>query len=820
MDIAFAGEHLLPGKVGQFFIVLSFCAALLASLSYFFSTKPSEDKATWTTIGRWATRINFLAILGAGSCLFYIIYHHLFEYHYAWAHSSKALPVYYIISCFWEGQEGSFWLWAFWQGILANILVFRARTWEGPVLAVVMLSQAVIGTMLLGVSIGDLRIGSSPFILLRDAVNLKNMAPVIFADAANYANYLNFIQDGNGLNPLLQNYWMVIHPPTLFLGFASMVVPFAYAISGLWQRRYKEWIKPVMPWALFAVMVLGTGIIMGSFWAYEALNFGGFWNWDPVENASIIPWIILIAAVHVLIAYKNSGHSYFTATLLVLLSFILVLYASFLTRSGVLGEASVHSFTDLGMSWQLIAYVTIFAVLAVVVVAMRWKEIPFTRNDEETYSREFWLFIGSLLLLVSCIQIIAVTSVPVINAIFGTEMVTPNAVEIYNKFQSLIAAFIALVSGFAQFFKYKRTDMRRFFVSLGIAVVTAALFTGAIVWITELYTNIPFIFLAFCSVFTIVCNGRVLGDALQGKWKLSGSAVAHIGFGMLLLGALIAASKNKVISLNNSGMIPVKDFEKSNTPGENIILYQKEPKQMDKYTVTYLSDTTIFPNTFYKVNYKVIDAQGKITEEFNLYPNAQQNDEMGLIASPDTRHYTTFDIYTHATAAPQLGPADDGHGHDEAENAYLEPETFEVKIGDTVRTGTNTLIIRSLVRNPPIANIPLGKDDVAAGLAIDVLTGGKSYSVMPIYLLKSGAQPMDFGKKVEEAGLMLRFPKINPDKNNFELMVYRKKESEKKWIVMKAIVFPFINLFWGGTIVMVTGFLISIFRRNKEAGRT
>jgi cytochrome c-type biogenesis protein CcmF len=264
-------------------------------------------------------------------------------------------------------------------------------------------------------------------------------------------------------------------------------------------------------------------------------------------------------------------------------------------------------------------------------------------------------------------------------------------------------------------------------------------------------------------------------------------------------------------------MIPVKDFEKSNKPGENIILYQNEPKQMDKYMVTYLNDTTIYPNTFYKVNYKLLDKDGKVKEEFNLYPNAQQNEKMGLVASPDTKHYLTFDIYTHATAAPQLDPPGE-HGHDE-EEAYLEPEHYEVRAGDTVKIDGGIIIVRSLMRNAPIANIPLGKDDISVGLRLNVQANGKSYEVMPVYLLKSGNQPLDFGKKVDEAGLMLRFPKINPDKDNFELMVYRKKEAEKKWIVMKAIVFPYINLFWGGTIIMVAGFLISIFRRNRELRR-
>ncbi len=197
---------------------------------------------------------------------------------------------------------------------------------------------------------------------------------------------------------------------------------------------------------------------MGSFWAYEALNFGGFWAWDPVENASIIPWLTLIAGVHVVLAYKHSGHSYFTATFLALISFVLVLYASFLTRSGVLGETSVHSFTDLGMFWHLVIYIIAFAVLAIGILIVRWKELPITQKDEETYSREFWLFIGALILTVSCIQVIATTSIPVFNAVFGTKVAPPlDEIQHYNKWQTPFAVFVALISGFTQFLKYRNS---------------------------------------------------------------------------------------------------------------------------------------------------------------------------------------------------------------------------------------------------------------------------------------------------------------------------------------------------------------------------
>src|SRR5690606_1321124 len=133
-----------------------------------------------------------------------------------------------------EGQEGSFWLWSFWQAFLGLILIWKAKSWENGVMVTVALSQTFLASMLLGVELLGARIGSSPFILLRDAKDLQEMVP-IFKDPEIFKNYLTYITDGNGLNPLLQNYWMVIHPPTLFLGFASMIVPFAYGIAALWQ---------------------------------------------------------------------------------------------------------------------------------------------------------------------------------------------------------------------------------------------------------------------------------------------------------------------------------------------------------------------------------------------------------------------------------------------------------------------------------------------------------------------------------------------------------------------------------------------------------
>lgn len=817
MDVNYVGEHLLPGKIGQFFVILSFGAALFSLISYFFATREPEVKS-WKILGRIGFWTNLVSVVAIGTILFYLIYNHYFEYHYVWAHSSMSLPTHYIISSFWEGQEGSFWLWMFWQVVLGSILVFKAKSWEAPVMTFLMLCQVFLGSMLLGVEIFGSRIGSSPFILLRDAMQ----APVF-----SRPDYLSMIVDGTGLNPLLQNYWMVIHPPTLFLGFASMIVPFAYAAAGLWTKRYKEWMKPGLPWALFAVMILGAGIIMGSFWAYEALNFGGFWAWDPVENVSIIPWLTLIAAVHVMLAYRNSGHGFFTATFLTMISFVLVIYASYLTRSGVLGETSVHSFTSLGMSGQLIIFNLTYLVLMIVMLAWRKKEMPSSQKEEDIYSREFWLFIGGLVLTVACIQMIATTSIPVFNALFGTKVAPPiDPIPHYNKWQGAFAVVVMLVTGFTQFLKYKRTEARKFWASTIASFIFAIVLSAIIVYFTKTYGNVMYILLTLTAVFCLLANMRVLGDALKGKWRLAGSAVAHIGFALLLLGALIAAATNEVISINESRYIQVQNFgqdgDKFSDPGENLFLTEGEPEQMGDYRITYVGDSVAPPNVFYKILYERIDEEtGNVRESFVLRPFAQHNPEMGgLIGTPDTRHYLTHDIYTLITAAAAESqiqaenlPAEEQTGYED----YDEPATYQVSIGDTLRYRNGFYVIEGINRDAQLNNIPKGEGDIIVGLKIKVVAADETeYNVEPIFLIKDG-HSYDFNKDVAEQGLRFRFTNILPKEDKLEIMLYQKPLPEKKWIVFKAIKFPYINFFWAGTIIMTIGFIMAIYRRLKDA---
>src|SRR5690606_1187689 len=182
------------------------------------------------------------------------------------------------------------------------------------------------------------------------------------------------------------------------------------------------------------------------------------WAWDPVENASLVPWLTLVAGIHTLLAFKHTGQALKSTFFFFFISFVLILYSTFLTRSGVLGETSVHSFTDLGMSGQLLVYMAVFTFPAFFMLIARRKEIPDVKREESTYSREFWLFVGALVLLIAAIQVTFTTSIPVWNKLFNLNMAPPlEPVFHYNKIQIWVAIVVGLLTAIVQFLKYKDT---------------------------------------------------------------------------------------------------------------------------------------------------------------------------------------------------------------------------------------------------------------------------------------------------------------------------------------------------------------------------
>ena len=394
-------------------------------------------------------------------------------------------------------------------------------------MTVVSFVQFFLATMLLGVSFFGLKAGSNPFMLLRNSGVLDNAPAFYDMNGAMRQDYLSMIRDGNDLNPLLQNYWMVIHPPVLFLGFASTIIPFAFAIGGLWTRRFAEWTKAALPWALFSAAILGLGIMMGAAWAYESLNFGGYWAWDPVENASLVPWLVLVAGVHTLLIYRHTGNALRTTHLFFILSFLLVLYSTYLTRSGDLQDTSVHAFTGDGITrWHLRAFLFVFAIPGLAIFWRRYRNIPFIAKEEEGSSREFWMFIGSLVLFLSALLIICMTSVPVFNKIIGLfngnektfKTLAPgeDAAFTYNRIQVFVAIIIALLTGVGMYLKYKATGkpfLRKLLLPAGIGLVLGAVILafGNIDYREHGYGYLGAIWVALvAAVYSVVANGTYI----------------------------------------------------------------------------------------------------------------------------------------------------------------------------------------------------------------------------------------------------------------------------------------------------------------------
>lgn len=816
MATEFLGEHLLPGQLGHFFIILSFVASAFSTFTYFKAAQtelkdPSASKA-WLKLGRNSFVIHTLAILGTFSALYYIITRHLFEYNYAWSHSSYDLPMQYLLSCFWEGQEGSFMLWMFWHSILGLFIMRSGKDLESRTMSIIALVQAILGTMILGIVIGqDIKIGSTPFLLLRHAMQ---GAP-IFA----MPNYMSFIKDGNGLNISLQNYWMVIHPPVLFLGFALTLIPFAYCIAALWKGEYKSFVKPTIIWSLAGGAILGTGIIMGGAWAYESLNFGGYWAWDPVENASLVPWLTLIAGLHTLLIYRSTKRAFFVTMFFLLITHLLVWYSTFLTRTGILGKTSVHAFTGDGeaLFYHLLTVIGILLVLSIVALWIRRKGWPVIKTEETTLSREFWMFIGSAVLFISATMIAIQTSMPVWSPIYkmftGKEPAPPvDIMSSYNNKQVWIAIIIGLLSGMVLYMKYKQTTANKYWKSLIAPTVISLAFTLFIGW-GQSITTWQYSIMLFSSCFALVSAVSYAISVQKLKIRNLGPSVSHLGFAAVLLGILLSSYNKHAISLNTMGISfgfnkdnPEEDARESR---ENQLMFLNTKVAMGEYVATYLGDSAVpgkDKRVYYKVKFEKIDSATKqVKESFMLYPDAFINPKGnmgGLSANPSTKHYITKDIFTFINQASDKSKKDTSTYH-----------SHVVKPGDTIFLNRCFVVFDKIEKNYTGSKVQLGANDIAVSPQLSVYgLEGKIKEMHPVYVIQNQQDIKTIEDTTAAMAIYARLEKIVlKDENTaeFDIMI-RQTAAEDDFIVLKALVFPYINVLWIGVIIMVFGFFISI----------
>ncbi|MEF8797443.1 MAG: cytochrome c biogenesis protein CcsA [Salinivenus sp.] len=829
------------GSLGELFVLVAFVACGASALAFFWSARVaggSRVATTWKRAGRWAWGVMSAAVLGASGVLWYLILNHQYQYAYVYQNSSNDLPLHYLFSTFWAGQEGSFLFWILMMcGVGAALIAYVQRSYERHVMAIVGLSQLFLLSMIVGLQFGPVEIGASPFMRLAEK----------FTDAPIFQQNPGFVPaDGQGLNDLLQNPWMTIHPPFLFMGFSAMVVPFAFALASLWRRKYTQWVRPALPWTLFAVAILGVAITMGGYWAYVTLSFGGYWAWDPVENSSLVPWIVGVAAFHTMLVQKKSGAGQKASLLLSVAAYVLVIYSTFLTRSGILGDVSVHSFVDLGLYNQLLIWIATITVLGVGLFVYRYRELPTPDEEPPVLSREFMILSGAVLLCTTAAVIILGTSAPIFGRIFRDN---PSAVptEFYNEWTLPLALGFVFLAGLGQLFWWNKMDIESLNRVLLKPVTLATVSTIAVLIITpfaeqtilmpadptgatqtasaglasslsQFWTMygqaLQLLLLLFIGFFALFGNGMVLWRILRGNPRMAGGAIAHVGLAITILGLIASSGFDR--ALPRLGTAPSANEEQM--PRENFVVAKNQTRAINGYRVTYTGKTT----TERGRGQYIIDVTDPKGRSYTMKPVAYQGSGDQWFMHPDVKAFLEKDLFLSVTPkeATGMGSKEGPPGGEfqlsRGDSTMLGDREFAVAFdGFTVLKGPGPMqdVDPSAVpeRVPDDAKMAVG-----ANLRVTNVQTQETREMMPIYLVMPDNSQQYLETKVSDWSFRMAFTEMNVNNGNATFAVEGVDVMPENWVVVQAYTKPLISLLWTGIIVMTVGFVVAVGRRVQD----
>ena len=447
--------------IGQFAMLLAFglsCYALVASL---LAGKFGHRRLA-ATGERAAVAVTALVTIAVMS-LWYQLVTSNFQLQYVASSSNQAMPWYYKVGALWGGQEGSllFWCWILTLFSMVTVLVHRKRN---PVLMPYVVGVvAIVTTFFLLVN----NFVSNPFDAI--AVSRAGAAPVPWTPP-----------DGQGLNPLLQYWAMVIHPPILYIGYVGFTIPFAFAIAALITRELdEEWIRTTRRWMMVPWLFLGTGILLGAMWAYVVLGWGGYWGWDPVENASLMPWLTATAFLHSVIMQERKGMMKVWNMVLILSTFLLCILGTFLTRSGIV--SSVHSFAQSPIGPFFSSFLILTTALSLYFLFTRLDALKSENRLDSVVSRESSFLFNNLVLLATTFAVLWGTIFPILSEWVTDEKRTVGA-PFFNKVNIPIGLFLLLLTGIGPLLAWRKTSLRslkkNFSIPLAAGLVAAVLFVA------------------------------------------------------------------------------------------------------------------------------------------------------------------------------------------------------------------------------------------------------------------------------------------------------------------------------------------------------
>lgn len=736
-------------KISHFYLpgaITVWCALFFALASLWGYAQSLQNDAKSLIFARRGYAFFALSVVLCAVMLLLCLYRRDFRIEYVYQYSGLDLPLNYQLSAFWAGQKGSFLIWLLW-GALLGLPLRRAAGRDEPTVMIVYI-LTTLGLL---------------FILVRENpfVMLGQLPP-----------------DGAGLNPLLQDSWMVIHPPVMFVGYAATAIPFAFAVSAMWKRDTRNWAARAFPWTLGGFLVLGAAILMGGYWAYRTLGWGGYWGWDPVENASLIPWLIGIVLLHGL--YLERTRQRFRRLNLVVACalYMSVLYGTFLTRSGVLADFSVHSFVDLGISGWLIALMAFFALVSVYLLATRLRHVPTEPNLDPAISRGSLLVMAAIVVSLAALLVTIGTSAPLLTRWF---METPGQVgpEFYNTVTSPLALLLALLLALVPFVTWRESSLAELPKKL-LPSFLAALVVAGIGFAAEVRDLQHVIFLILAG-WALAANLQKVASMIKDSGlKGVGGYLSHVGVGVMLVGILASSAydHSQKVTLPQGEPIMVGDLQ---------LTFTRFVPRQDRHDREKMEVAVRQPNG----------------ETFNLYPKLFVNDRtQQLMVNPDIRKTLLQDLY--------VSPIE-----------YLPPEDPNVAVpvelakGETARVGELEMRFVDLdidKARDPMVQLAAG-GSVELGAKLEVRRNGEKQEVSPRYRFSR-----DGRVESPPAGLpgqgFVALTGIDPQGGRIALEILGStSQARPARLSIDVTRKPLIFLVWAGLYVILAGGAISTFER-------
>ena len=639
-------------EFGNFCLLLAFCLCLYALLASVLGAVQKQHR-----IVRSAERAALAAcgsIALALSSLVYLLVTSDFSVSHVASASNRALPVYYKIAALWGAHDGSLLLWVFVTSIFSGIVIyqnrFRYRDMMPYVVAVLMVNLSFFLCLNLFLS--------NPFNQLVQANadgTLQKFIP----------------QDGRGLNPLLQYWAMVIHPPILYLGFIGFVVPFAFAFAALVTKQLGDsWIRTIRRWTLVPWMFLGAGLILGGKWAYVEMGWGGYWGWDPVENASLMPWLTGTAFLHSVIVQERKGMLKVWNVFLIMITYLLGVFGTFITRSGVIN--SVHAFADSSLGPFFLYYMSAVFFVSMYLIIDRLPYLKSERPLDSVLSRESAFLFNNLVLLVACFAVFWGTMFPVLSEWVQGQKMTVGP-PFFNNVNIPIGLFLLFLTGVGPLFAWRKTSVESLKKAFFWPVIFSVPFCAAlmIAGMRDFYAVVSFTLCVFVLITVVqeFYKGASVRAKNTGESFLSaivnltlknkrryGGYIVHVAIVVIFVGLTGNAFNKEVQQKLSKGesmhigryMLRMVDYREADTPN-----YQLAEVKLEAYKDGKLIRTMTPEKRLYKAG------------------DQQTTTEVELYSTPKEDLYVVFS-----------GVANGGKGYEI--HAFVNPLVFWVWFGAAI----------------------------------------------------------------------------------------------------------------------------------------